>query len=97
MNRKEHLNIDILVFGKEFNNVHSWLDGEYWKYTKNPYLHWLNRHHIKAIYEKYGHFTPEYNSAYLHILFDFLSHFQLAYVPIDEEDVKSMLKSLQII
>jgi hypothetical protein len=94
MERKEHLRVDEFFYNKTYNEVHQWLDATYVNYMKtNPYLHWIERHHIKAIEEKYGIGSIEYNVAYLHILADFLSHLQIATVPKDEEDVKSYLKS----
>lgn len=94
MNRQEHLKVDRFTFGKEYNQVHSWLDETYNNYARtNPYKHWLERHNYSAIKLKYGEFTLEFNAAYLHILFDYLSHFGIAFVPKDEEETRSMLKS----
>ena len=98
MYKKEHLSVDHFCWNKEYPEVHQWLDETYSKYaSSNPYRHWLEHHHMKAISDKYGDYTPEYNAAYMHILFDFLSHHQIAFVPINEKDLESMLKSLQIL
>lgn len=96
MNRNEHLKVDKFCFNKESNDVHQWLDETYKYYMNtNPYKHWLERHHIEAISKKYGNYTPEYNVAYFHILFDYISHFNVAFVPQDRKEAESMLKSLK--
>lgn len=98
MNRKQHLSVDKFVWNDEHNEVHQWLDETFPRYAgREPYRHWLERHHLKAIKEKYGEFTKEYNVAYLHILFDFLSHHQMAFVPKDEKECEEVLISLQAI
>ena len=95
MEHKEHLGVDKFVWDKEYNDVHQWLDETFPRYAnRDPYRHWLERHNLKAISEEYGNYTPEYNVAYMHVLFDFLSHFQVAFVPDDEKECESMLKSL---
>jgi len=94
MKREEHLKVDKFAWNKEYNDVHAWLDETFPKYAgRNPYRHWLERHFLDAVKEKYGEFTLEYNVAYLHILFDYLSHFQVAYAPQTKKDVEDMLKS----
>jgi hypothetical protein len=95
MKRQDHLRVDKFTWDKEYNDVHQWLDECFPKYAgRNPYMHWLERHYLDAIKEEYGEFTLEYNVAYMHILFDYLSHFQFAYVPKTKKDAESMLKSL---
>jgi hypothetical protein len=97
MERKDHLALDNFAFNQEYNEVHQWLDEFYPKYMhRNPYKHWLHRHHLKAIKDEYGEFTLKYNVAYLHILFDFLMHFQIAFVPKDEKDLQEMFDSLHV-
>jgi hypothetical protein len=94
MYRHEHLKVDKFFYNKEYNEVHKWLDETYPQYARtNPYMHWLERHHLQAIEEKYGLGSIEYNVAYLHILADFLSHMQIAVVPKNKEEVGSYLKS----
>ena len=106
MNRAKHLEIDKQIFYpegsslttecKNFNFVHQWLD-TLDIYTSNWYRHWRDRHHIEAIIAQYGSFTAEYNVAYLHILCDWLYHFNMALVPKDKKEVEDNLKILQII
>lgn len=94
MRTEEHLKVDRFILGKEYEEVHEWLDGAFWKYRKTPHEHWVERHHIKAITEKYGIHTERYNAAYTHILLDYLTHFGIAYVPVSSKKVETMLKSL---
>jgi len=99
MDRKGHISLDKILFNKEFNEVHKWLDSTYLKYanTAIPHMHWLMYHHKAAIKEKYGSFTLEYNAAYTHILTDFLYHFKMAYVPEDMTDLIDTFISLGVI
>ena len=99
MDRKGHIALDKVIFNKEFNEVHKWLDSTYPKYANGPipHLHWLNYHHKEAIKEKYGSFTFEYNAAYMHILMDFLYHFKMAYVPENMTDLIDTFISLGVI
>lgn len=54
MDRENHLRVDKFAWDQEYNDVHQWLDETYIQHAnKNPYRHWLARHHIKAIAEKY--------------------------------------------
>ena len=99
MNRSDHLKIDKAIFGKEYDDVHSWLDSTYPKYAKHPipYLHWIHYHHMEAIKEKYGNFTDEFNAAYTHIMCDFIHHFKMSYVPKDMTDLIDTFLALEII
>jgi len=98
MNRKEHLKVDIFFYSKKYNEVHKWIDGCFWKYMNtNPYKHWLERHHLEAIREKYEFGTTKYNIAYLHVLVDWLSHFGYAIVPETREEVEKLLIAEKII
>jgi len=97
MDRKRHLAVDRAVFGQEFNQVHKWLDALFPKYVKtNPFLHWKERHHLKAVAKKYDEFSIESAVAQLHILCDLLSHFRLPlfHIPEDEHEVLEMLQDL---
>jgi hypothetical protein len=91
MRREEHLKTDMFFWNKEYNEVHAWLDECFPKYRDEK--HWQERHHLQAIGEKWSEGTPEYNSAYMHILCDFLSHYQIAWVPKNKEEVLSFIKS----
>ena len=61
---------------------------------REPYRHWLNYHNLEAVKEKYGEFTVEYNAAYVHILMDYLKHFDMAFVPKDAQEAEEMLIKL---
>ena len=96
MDRKRHLSVDKFAFGEEYNEVHKWLDSTYPKHigpNKNPYIHWLERHHLEAIEKQYSRYSIKYNVAYIHVLFDWLNHFQIAFVPKNVDEAKEMLKS----
>jgi hypothetical protein len=99
MDHKDHLKIDKVIFGKEFEHVHKWLDSTFPKYANHPvpYMHWLNYHHMEAIREKYGDFTPEFNAAYVHIMCDYVHHFNMAYVPKDMTDTVDTFLALGVI
>lgn len=97
MKRENHLKVDRFFWDKEYDDVHTWIDACFPRYVgRNPYHHWLERHHIIAIAKKYGEYTLRYNVAYLHILADFLSHFGVAVVPKDEKEVKEWLITFQV-
>jgi len=99
MKREDHLKIDNAIFGKEYDAVHKWLDSTYPEYAKHriPHIHWLKYHHLQAIHDKYGDFTPEFNAAYTHIMCDFIHHFKMSYVPKDLNDVVNTFLALGVI
>ena len=84
-----------MFFKKGYDEVHQWIDATY-----KPHLgfaHWINRHHIEAITEKYGEDTIEYDVAYLHIFSDFLSHLGLFKVPKTKQECEEQLTELMLI
>ena len=95
MRRKEHIMVDEIVFKThDFEYVHEWLDatfGEWVDTEHSPYRHWIKRHNVTALEEKFEA-EIERNVGYLHILCDWLSHFGMYYLPEDEEKVEWMLK-----
>ena len=98
MDRQAHLDVDKYFWNKEYEDVHSWLDSGYPAFVgRNPYKHWLEKHHQEAITMEYGAFTPKYNAAYVHILMDFMSHFGVAFVPKNRGELEEMLTSLNIL
>lgn len=98
MDRQKHLEVDRALFGEEHNSVHQWLDHSLPDFKDtNPYKHWLGTHDCVSIGEQFGVYTVEYNVAYVHILMDFLSHFNRAYVPIDLDACETMLKKVGVL
>lgn len=97
MKREDHLAVDLVILGKEYPKVHAWLDGNFWKFKKNPYKHWLDCHHREAIIKKWGIFTPEYQSACMHVLWDCFSHFGILCLPETQEEVNALLKEENLI
>jgi hypothetical protein len=95
LHRKQHVVITYMFFKKGYDEVHAWIDNTY--RPNLGYLHWLNRHHIQAIKEKYGEDTVEYKVAFLHIMCDFLSHLGLFIVPKNREDCLNIFKDLGIV
>jgi len=98
MKYEEHIECDQYLLHNKYPKVQLWIDSRFTQYmATNPYLHWLHYHHIEAITSRWGFGTPEYNSAYLHILCDFIHHFDIAYVPSDRDKLKSKLKELGVL
>ena len=77
--------MDFMLFGKEYKEVHEWIDSESFKNL--GYFHWLDKHHIEAISSQYKVDSPEYLSAYMHILSDWLSHWRQPFIPVNRKDV----------
>ena len=99
MDRKAHLKIDKAIFGKEYDQVHKWLDSSYQEFALSPvpHMHWVKYHHMQAIKDKYGNFTPEFNAAHTHIMCDFIYHFNMSYVPRDITDLIDTFIALGVI
>ena len=95
----DHQKVDCFFYGNQsnFKEVHNWLDSTHYRYSHNPYYAWLDTHHKEALHKQYGQYTLKYNIGYLHVLVDWLSHFQIAEVPQDRQEVEILLKSLDII
>ena len=89
MKRKDHLAIDKLVFGKEFPEVHKWIDAMFPEYY--GFEHWKERHHIEAIEKKFGKDTILFKVAFMHILCDWLNHLEEIVIPSNEKEVIRIL------
>lgn len=88
-----HCNVTDLVMGKKFNEVHKWLDELYQFYENTePYRHWIERHNIKAVSEKYDEGSHEHSAALLHIICDWISRFSVVNCPSTQEDVINKLR-----
>jgi len=95
MDREYHSKVDNFFWNREFPEVHQWLDEACLKTGKgSPYRHWLIHHHLTALHERYPNDQLRFNAAYLHILSDYLSHFNMAIVPINEEQARLLLMKL---
>jgi len=80
------------VFGTAYPHVHKWIDGTY--DGANTYTHWINRHHLKAIKEKF-HTRDEYRereAAKLHVLVDWLFRYNVIKVPRTGSEVILLLR-----
>jgi len=95
MNRKSHVMITELVFGKGYDDVHIWLDELFPKYR--GFEHWKERHHLRAIEEKYSYGTEKYWVAVLHVLMDWFSHLRMYNLPADEDEVILWLNDCGVI
>ncbi len=93
MNRQEHLAMDRLLFhGRCYPMVHEWIDAWYGVQQNFGSSHWLYRHHLEAISDEFK--GEMYLSAYMHILSDWLHHWNRNYVPVDRKDVIVKLKEV---
>ena len=95
MHRTKHLTIDRIVLGREYDDVHQWLDETFPKYR--GFEHWKERHHIAAIKEKYKADSARLTAAMLHIICDWASHLRMVVIPKDETEVLSVLRDIGVI
>ncbi len=112
MNLKDHEKLDILMFGKSYPEVHQWIDECFDDYARggkhedagNAYYHWIERHHLQAIRDKFipkkgkdnvTYVTDEklnrYEAAKLHIIADWLTHWGHPELPHNKEEVIKLL------
>ena len=90
MDKKNHMLMDFMLFGREHGEVHDWIDSGY---EKQPgYFHWLERHHLQAINAQYKNGSEEWLSAFMHIMSDWVSHWRITVVPINRQDVIANLR-----
>lgn len=89
MKYESHLQVDVMIFGREYPEVHKWLDEEAGQPNAGG-SHWTARHHINAITEKYGE-TTEALAAVVHVFTDFVYHRGEAALPNSCEQVKRIL------
>ena len=92
MRRSKHLRIDKVVLGREYADVHQWLDETFPKYM--GFEHWKERHHMAAIEEKYKGDTARVTAAMLHVICDWASHLRMVKMPQDEMEVLSVLREV---
>ena len=85
----EHMLIDELVFGRPFPEVHRWLDATVQKSGRKR--HWINRHHKKAIYDKFSD-EKQTKSAMLHVVIDWMAWKGKYFLPKNSKDVRERLK-----
>lgn len=96
---KLHEQIDKEVFGEVYPDVHKWIDGTF--NGKNGRIHWINRHYVRAILEK---FNPEdypkkekrkrlIAVAKLHIFYDWAFYYHKICLPFSREEVIKELNS----
>ena len=99
MRLDDHLAISEIVFGRKCEEVHKWLDETFPKYLElgSPFLHWKERHHIKAIKDKYKEDSLEYGVALLHVITDWMSHLRVFRVPLNEEEVVTELRRFGVV
>jgi len=82
------MKITKLIFGKEYKEIHKWLDAKYMEYASKgySYYHWSERHHLESIEKVFSKDTEEYKVACLHIMCDWLVHFKEVILPINKEE-----------
>jgi len=95
---KQHYLITKIFFGAEHREVHEWLDEFFEKYhaSHRDFLHWKERHHHRAIEEKYES-SIKRDVAVLHVLCDWFWHNRILAVPKDEDEVVLWLKDCGLI
>jgi hypothetical protein len=95
MRRSQHLAVDKIVFGEEYDDVHQWLDALFPQYR--GFEHWKERHHQAAIEAKYKHDAPRVTVALLHVICDWASHLGTVALPKDAAEVLSILRANRLI
>ena len=98
MKHEDHLKLDLAILGKEYPEVHRWLDGCYPDYLPGGrhfnagslLYHWSERHHDEALVERFGS-GPELESARLHVVVDWISHLKCVELPKTREEVVRLL------
>ena len=99
MDRREHLKIDRIIFGRPFDHVHKWLDSEAvnWSETEHSsYNHWVKHHSIESIDEKYSIEQVENNVAKLHVICDWLFHWGAWILPVNQDSIRKHLREYGI-
>jgi len=95
MDWKKHQKIDKILLGKEFPEVHEWIDEKYPLYR--DWEHWKERHHLEAIKEKYQEGTLEFLSAVIHVISDWISHERTFELPRDRKETLETLAYYNLI
>lgn len=92
MHPKMHEEIDKIVFGRAFPNVHKWIDGCF--NGKNGRTHWIHRHHEKGIHDYFCSCGSEVlrRVAKLHVMVDWMWYHAVLCLPKNSDDVKRLLK-----
>ena len=86
-----------MVMGEPYEEVHLWLDANYNEFEKSePYRHWIERHNLEAISQKYSD-PQEYSAAIFHIICDWLYHFRVVNFPTTSVDVENNLIQIGVI
>lgn len=57
MQEDEHCEMTKAIFGKEYREIHQWIDFTY--ETHQGFSHWIDTHHLEAIESKYDKDTIE--------------------------------------
>jgi hypothetical protein len=92
------MKLDMLLLGKKFPEVHKWLDATFNDSQKRAkygrfgqvYYHWVDGHHEETLRTKFGD-TPEFQAGRLHMIADWLSHWNIAEFPKNGAEVKKLL------
>ena len=92
------MRIDKMLLGESFSVVHKWIDGTFPKHKDtSPYKHWIGTHDEETIRKKWGFGTAYYNSAIIHVIYDYLTHFGIAYLPRTPKEAEEQLDKLGVI
>lgn len=94
------MKITELIFGEDYAEVHAWLDATFPKWFKSnqsPFNHWVERHHMMAILEKYLNEPDKRAVAFLHVICDIASRWHEYYFPTNADEVRAFLKNKGIV
>lgn len=89
-----HSEIDCKLTGTLYQNVHAWMDGTF--DGTNGRTHWVNRHHLQAINERYPKESIENLIARLHVMVDWLFYYRIICLPKDKWEVIKRLGEVGI-
>jgi len=94
MKTEDHIKITQMVFGREHEDVHVWLDETFGKWVgsnQSLFNHWIARHHENAINEKYPQQPQKRAVAYLHVISDIASRWGVYFLPYDAGELRAFL------
>lgn len=100
MKTSDHREITRLIFGREHEDVHVWLDetfGEWMGTGFSLFNHWVARHHDHAINEKYPDDPAKRAVARLHVVCDIASRWEIYFLPYNAGELRAFLRQRDIV
>ena len=99
MRTSDHREITRIIFGREHEDIHIWLDETFSKWVNSNqslFNHWIARHHRQAINEKYVD-EEKRAVAYLHVICDISSRWGEFFLPLNDKALKNFLVGRNIV